>query len=157
MFIHKLVAVMEISPCCDWISPCCDWISPCCDWISPCCDWISPCCDWICFYFKKLSVFSSSGGIPFVTLFVNNNFNAPLMFPFPINFANFFKTSATFFGSLFDVNLCWMVSVSSNKDLIPPLFPTVVFFRGRPNGLSFLTFFLAFLIRTQALCVLLSS
>ena len=31
---------------------------------------------------------------------------------------NFFETSAIFFGSLFDVNLCWTVSTSNNKDLI---------------------------------------
>ena len=32
--------------------------------------------------------------------------------------SNFFETSAIFFGSLFDVNLCWMVSTSNSKDLI---------------------------------------
>ena len=32
--------------------------------------------------------------------------------------SNFFETSAIFFGSLFDVNLCWMVSTSNKKDLI---------------------------------------
>ena len=40
------------------------------------------------------------------------------MFPFPINFANFFETSAIFFLELFDANLCWMVLASNNKDLI---------------------------------------
>ena len=46
-------------------------------------------------------VFSSSRRIPLVMLLVNN-FNFPLMFLFPINFA---KVSKMFFGSLFHVNI----------------------------------------------------
>ena len=41
-------------------------------------------------------------------------------FLFPSILQTFSKASAIFFGSLFDVNLCWMVSVSNNKDLISP-------------------------------------
>ena len=55
----------------------------------------------------------------FVILFVND-FNNPLMFAFPTNLANFFEKSELFCRSLFDVNLCWMVSASYNKNLISP-------------------------------------
>ena len=55
----------------------------------------------------------------FVILFVND-FNNPLMFAFPTNLANFFEKWEQFCRSLFDVNLCWMVSASNNKNLISP-------------------------------------
>ena len=74
--------------------------------------------DWGCFYFKEFSIFSISycGRILFV-----NNFNTPLRFSFPISSAHFLETPAlsrNAAGSLFDVNLCRMVSASNNKDLI---------------------------------------
>ena len=90
-----------------------------------------------------MSVFPSSGRIPFVMLFAKY-FNAPLMFPFSINFANLLETSSIFFGSLLDVNFCWMVSAFNDKDLILPYPITVVLLRGRPRGLCFLTSCLIF-------------
>ena len=59
--------------------------------------------------------------IQFAVLFVNN-FNSPLIIFFTINFASFFEMSAIFFGSLFNVNLCSIVSGYNNKKLISPLF-----------------------------------
>ena len=64
------------------------------------------------------------------------------MVPFPFNFAFFSKCWPYFFGLLFDVNLCWTVSASSNKKFISTLSHNYsLLFKGHLNGLffSFLT------------------
>ena len=78
------------------------------------------CFGWGCFCFKELSVFSSRGRIP-IAYYLLTTSMPHWCYLFPSASQTFSKRWQYFFGSLFDVNLCWNVWASNNEDLISPL------------------------------------